>query len=109
MSRTLVKDSTKLRDALKARWKELKLSQSAIQDDAKEHGRNITREAINKYLKNPYNKGALNEAQLIWLAWRWYIPVTLNIGIPNNTNFKYEVHKYDEKKAIKLLQKTFPE
>jgi hypothetical protein len=108
MSKTLLKDSTKLRDALKSRWKELKLTQTAIQDDAKKHGQNITREAVNKYLKNPYSKGALNEHQLIWLAWRWYIPVTLNIGIPNNTNFKYEIPKYDEKKAIKLLEKIFP-
>lgn len=103
----IVKDSSKLRDALKARWKEVGLTQAAISEDATDKGQvGITRQAINRYLKNPYAKGALNQQQIVWLSWRWYIPVTLKIGIPQG-DVSYDVPEvYDEDKAFKLLKKA---
>lgn len=103
----IVKDSTKLRDALKARWKEVGLTQAAISEDATEKGQvGVTRQAINRYLKNPYAKGALNQQQIVWLSWRWYIPVTLKIGIPDG-DINYNVPaEYDEEKAFKLLKRA---
>jgi len=103
----IVKDSTKLRDALKARWKEVGLTQAAISEDATTRGQiGITRQAINRYLKSPYAKGALNQQQIVWLSWRWYIPVTLKIGIPSS-DVNYEVpSEYDEDKAFKLLKRA---
>lgn len=106
MSNSLVKDSVKLRDGLKSRWKELKMTQVAVALDAQSRGqRGIIRPAINKYLKDPYAKGSLNESQIVWLAWRWLVPVTLAVGIPES-NVKYTIPKeFDEKKALKLLNK----
>lgn len=103
----IVKDSTKLRDALKSRWKEIGWTQAAISVDAIEHGQEgVTRQAINKYLRDPYAKGALNQQQIVWLAWRWYIPVTLGVGIPNGTVSYTIPEVYDEDKALRLLKKA---
>ena len=103
----IVKDSSKLRDALKARWKEVGFTQAAISEDATDKGQvGITRQAINRYLKNPYAKGALNQQQIVWLSWRWYIPVTLKIGIPQGDVSYVIPEVYDEDKAFKLLKKA---
>lgn len=104
----IVKDSTKLRDALKSRWKEVGLTQAAISLDAMDKGQiGITRQAINKYLRDPYAKGALNQQQVVWLSWRWYIPVTLKIGIPNGKGDFIVPEEFDEDKAMRLLNKAF--
>lgn len=108
MSKSIVKDSSKLRNALKSRWKELGLSQQDIENDAKAHGKDIIRQAINKYINNGYSKGALNEEKILWLAWRWLVPVTLSVGIPDNTGVRYEIPEYNEEKALAMLNKVFP-
>ncbi len=109
MSKDILKDSKKFRDGLVKRWKEVKISQQGVADDAVNRGQTgITRSAINKYIHNPYAKGALNQEFLCWLGWRWLVPVTLQIGIPK-INTEYVIpDKYDEDKALELLNKVFP-
>jgi len=109
MSKSIVKDSKKLREALKARFKELKMTQAKVAEDATKRGqKGITRMSINKYFNQPYVAGALNEYQILWLSWRWLVPVMLSVGIPD-AKVNYEVpKKYDKDMAMKYLKKMFP-
>lgn len=106
MTRSIVKDSSKLRAALKNRWKQIKYSQQQVADDALRLGQpGITRQGISKYLTNPYSPGAINDEQIIWLAYRYSIYVTLTVGVPK---VKYIIpEEFDNEKALKELKKIF--
>lgn len=108
MNRSIIKDSSKLRLAFKDRWKQLKMSQQAVANDAVRLGQSgITRQAVSKYLTNPYAAGALNDEQIIWLSYRYQVYVMLTIGLPDK-KVKYEVPaEFDNTKAIKLLNEIF--
>ncbi len=108
MTRSIIKDSSKLRDAFKKRWKQLKRSQQLVADDAVLYGQSgITRQGISKYLTSPYSAGALNDEQIIWLAYRYSIYVMLTVGVPD-VKVKYAVpEEFDNEKAIKELKKIF--
>lgn len=107
MIRSIIKDSSKLRQALKDRWKKMK--QEDVADDALRFGQpGINRQGINKYLNKPYSAGALNDEQIIWLALRWGIPLRLEIGLPEK-QVKYLVpEKFEEKESLKLTKEIFP-
>lgn len=108
MTRSIIKDSSKLRTAFRARWMQLKKSQQQVADDAAKHGQSgITRQGISKYFTNPYARGALNDEQIIWLSYRYSIYVTLTVGLPD-TKVKYKVpDKFDNETALKEVKEVF--
>jgi hypothetical protein len=103
----IVKDSSKLKEALVKRWEELNVKHTDVERDAKSRGQNITANAISKYLSDAYQKGALNQFHILFLAFRWDIPVLLTVGYPS-VPFTGEVLPYDEQRALKMLYKYFP-
>lgn len=109
--RSIVKDSSKLRNGLKSRWNQLGLTQQQVADDAVAKGQEgIRRQGISRYLNNPYTANALNEEQIIWLSWRWEVYVTLQVGKPStNQRVEFKIPEtYNEERALKLLKELFP-
>lgn len=108
---SIVKDSSKLREGLKKRWKDLGLTQQQVSDDAVKYGQEgIRRQGISRYINDPYSANALNENQIIWLAWRWEVYVTLQVGRPStNQRVEYKIPEvYNEEIALKKLKQLFP-
>ena len=99
---SLVKDSKVLRDALEKRLIELYPNngdgfiQSLVIKDAEERGFKIAAAPLSKYFKG-IDKGGLSETQIIYLAIRYGIGVTLKI----------EYGKFDERAALKKLKTIF--
>lgn len=108
MANDILKSSEKLRDALKARWKEIEYSQADVVRDANERKVKMTVEAISKYVNRPYALGALNQEQINWLAWRYDIPIFLKVGEPSPKAVEPTIKKYDEKRALSRLSKIYP-
>lgn len=114
MSRTsIIKESSRLREALRDRWKEVKWSQKQVAQDAISKGqKGMNRQGISKYMTDPYAPGALNDYQITWLAFRWGIFLTLGVGV-SETNARYVVPKKFTKEvervALKALKEFFPE
>lgn len=112
----IIKESSKLRTAIHQRLKELYPSNrghgfvnSAVVKDAEERGIKITPETLSRYISGNKDKGSLSEAQIIWLAYRYYIPVQLNIGIAKMVDGKvqFEIPKYNELEALRMLKLIF--
>lgn len=108
MIRSIIKDSTKLRLALKHRWKKIKQDEVAL--DAQKLGQaGITRQGISKYLTKPYAAGALNDEQIIFLAIRWDVGIRLEIGFPDKSVNYIVPKQMDNVTALKFLKEIFPE
>jgi hypothetical protein len=112
----IIKDSNKLRTVLHNRLKEIYPSNrghgfnnAAVIKDADERKFKIAPEALSRYISGKSDKGSLSEAQLVWLAYRYYIPIQLNIGVPvvKDNRIVFEIPKYDELKALTLLNQIF--
>lgn len=108
MTRSIIKDSSKLRSAFKVRWKQIKISQQDVADDAARLGQaGITRQGISKYLTKPYSAGALNDEQIIWLSYRYSLYITLNVGLLD-VKVKFTVPlDFDDEKAIRQVKHLF--
>lgn len=102
----LTKD-TQLRTLIAARMQELDYKPSFLCNDAKERGFDMKPDRLSKYLKG--KSGGLTEEGVLWLACRLYIPVQISYGRPVYRDGKlyYEVPKYDELEALKLVNRVF--
>lgn len=109
----IVKDSTTLKQAILNRIDELGLTGGQIVLDAQKRGiKGVTERSISVWKNHSYSKGALNQQQIIWLAYRLGIRVTLKIGEPvfDGKKLKYVVPEpFNEEKALKELNEVFPE
>jgi hypothetical protein len=94
---SLVKQSNKIKDGLKQRMDELDLSYTAMSEDAKKRGMNISIEALSRYFKHKDPKGGLSEINILWLCYRYGIVVTI----------KVTVMEYDEAKCLEMIEKYF--
>ncbi len=106
----VVKDSSKLKESIIERWNDLELKDTTIIADAKNHKRKgITSESISRWRKDPYAKAALNEENILWLAWRWGIEVRLMVGTPAIVEGKLTTYvpPYNEKEALRKLKAMF--
>lgn len=112
MHSDIIKDSSTLKQALLDRWQEIGITHVVVVSDAKSRGINgITTNAISKWIHNSYQKAALNQYQILWLSYRYDIPVRLHIGEPylQEDKIKYIVSKpYNEARALKRLDEMFP-
>lgn len=114
----------KIHEELIKRWDKLGLTGAAIARDAQERGMDINDSRISSYRnvfkvqkvkkgsKKPIKpkRTTLTSTQLLWLSVRYGIYININIGEPSIVGDKivYKVMPYDELKALKLLQKVFP-
>ena len=112
----VIKDSVKLKEEMHKRLKQIYPSNrghgfnnAAVIKDAQERKFKIAPEALSRYISGNSGKGSLSEAQIIWLAYRYYIPVQVNIGVPvvKDNKIIFEVPEYNELRALTLLNKIF--
>ena len=108
----IVKDSEPLKKALLARWEELCLTGQQIAVDAQKRGlKSITQRSISTYKHHSYAKGALNQYEILALAWLYGVQVRLVVGEPvmEGKRLKYIVPTpFNEEKAIKDFNNMFP-
>lgn len=108
----IVKDSETLKQAIIARIEELGLTGGQIEEDSIKRGvKGITERALSVWRNHSYSKGALNQYQIIWLAYRLGIRVELKIGEPvmDGKKLKYIIPQpYNEELALKRLMDIFP-
>jgi len=107
---SIVKESDKLRKALKERWDKLELKQKDVVKDAMERNFKIPGEALSRYMSGK-QKGSLSEGQIIWLAYRYGIFVMLQVGIPKQKadgTVSFAVPPFNEERSLALLKKIFP-
>lgn len=112
---SIVKDSTKLREALIARFVELYPSNAkhgfkaeSVIKDAAERDFKITNSALSRYISTD-KTSSLSEVQLIWLSYRYGIPIKLNIGVPviRDKKLEYEIPPFNENESLKQLKTIF--
>jgi len=104
----LVNDK-QLKEYISERLKKLGYKQSFICKDAEERGMKIDPSRLSKYLLG--KKSGLTEEQLLWIATRLGIYVTVGFGKLHIENGKpsYKLTPYSELEAIKMLNKIFGE
>lgn len=100
----IIKTSTKIRESLYARFAELALSYSDIIDDALEKGRKIDKASLSRYLapveknlKGVQVDGGLSQENILWLAIRYGIKISLQV-VPE---------PYEKEIAIERVKKIF--
>lgn len=112
----MIVKNEQIRKELIKRWKELELRPTDIINDAFDRGVKIAPDRLSRYKNQSKDKQTgkhypgLTEEVILWLAWRWYIPAQLKIGVPSVENGKvtYVIPKYDESEALRLLKIVFP-
>lgn len=116
MHSDIVKDSATLKQALLDRWEEIGITHVAVSKDAVSRGiKGVTPNAISKFIKSGWTKGALNQEQILKLCWRYGIPAKLVIGVPysyqegTETKIKYLIEQpYNEEESLKMFYEMFP-
>lgn len=100
-------NDSELREKIIGRMKELDINQAFIYKDAEERGFKIDPARLSKYLKG--KKSGMTEEQVLWVATRLYIPIFVGIGFPKIVSGKltFEMAKYDEIEAVKMLNRIF--
>lgn len=105
----LIQQQQTIRIELEKRIKELGLKHTDIIKDAKARGYKLSSSNISKYFKNSplYN---LRDEDIIWLAYRYGIYTSVQVGIPVmvDNKIKYVIPAYNEEKCLKILSKLFP-
>lgn len=112
----MIVKNEQIRKELMKRWGELELRPTDIINDAYDRGVKISADRLSRYKNQSKDKvtgkgyPGLTEEIILWLAWRWYIPTQIKIGIPiiKEGKVTYEIPKYDEKEALRLLKIVFP-
>lgn len=105
--RSIVKDSTNIRNVLKKRLVDLGLSNVQVAEEAKRFGQsNVNNETLSRYFKgNTLN--SLTEESIIYLVYRYGIPIKLLIGKPleiRNGEVLCGIPPYNEKECISNLK-----
>lgn len=100
----VIKDSTALHKALLARWTELALKNADIIKDADERGMKFSKANLSNYRNK---QDGLSELQLVWLSFRYDIPVKLVIGKQTIVGdvIRNVIPAYNEKRCIDNLNK----
>lgn len=117
---SIMRNHPDLHKALIERWNDLKLKNVDIIRDAeelKEHGGPImSNSAFSRYRKGTPGQipnGAISDEDIIWLATRWGIYVSVNVGVASVVEeekakkVRFKILKYDEKKNLEILKKVY--
>lgn len=108
--KSIVKQSSNIKDKLRKRIEELGLNYTQIVEDSKSFGiSGIKVETISRYF-NGKNVGALTEEGIIFLCFRFGVPISLLVGKPKIADGKLttEIPPYNEKQCIEQVKKMFP-
>jgi hypothetical protein len=109
---SIIKSSDKIRKAIIDRITELKLSQQQIILDASQRGYKLPMDMLSRYINHGDMRGSLREEQIVWLATRYGIYLSLKVGkmiIDEDNRPEYKVTPYDEEEAVSALKKLFPD
>ena len=114
---TVIKSNLKLRMIIADRIKEVFKSQHEVSRDAKNRGFLLPVDMLNRYLKHGNTIGSLCEEQIVWLATRLGIPITVGVGNPTLKDGRkkdtkvivFEVPPYSEEEALNRLKTLFPD
>lgn len=108
----IVKDSEPLKQAILARMDELGVVNAQIIEDARKRGiKGITHRSLSVWRHHSNAKGALNQLNVIYLAYRLGIRVRLTIGEPvlEDGKLRYIIPTpFNETEAIRELELLFP-
>lgn len=113
---SIIKDSTKIKEVLLARLKEIYPSDkgqgyvgSKVILDASERGFKITAGCLSRYFAGKTDKSILSEEQIIYLCTRYGIPLQLVVGkiVVKDDKIATEVPRYDELNSLKMLKRIF--
>ena len=107
---SVIKSDENIRQAIIKRLEELNKSQQDVVRDAALLGYKIPSDMLNRYLKQGDSRGTLREEQIVWLALRYGIYLTLKIGKPVVNELgkvSYEISPYNEAEALGVLRKIF--
>lgn len=98
-----------LREKILERLRELEFSQSFIVNDASERGMKIASDRLSRYLNNKEG-GMITEDQLIWLATRLGIDVSVNLGklVVDGDSANFIIPPYNELSVLNMLKRKFP-
>lgn len=108
--KSIVKDSIKIRELLKERFKDLNLKSRHIILDAKEKNISFTEASLSRYLNHGNIVNGLAEEHIVWLCIRYGIELRLLVGKPvlSGTKMNLVIPKYNEKECLEKLSKIFP-
>lgn len=113
---SIVKESSRLREELHKRLKELYPSHKGllfknidVVKDAAERGFKIDAGTLSRYISGNTKNSSLSEEQLIWLCIRYGITIRLVFGEPNITANGVElvIPPYNENKSLEKLRQIF--
>lgn len=108
--KAIIKDSSTIRDLLEKRITELGLSYTQVAIEAERFDqKNIKVETLSRYFKK-VPKNALTEESIVYMCYRYGIPIRLTIGIPEKVQdgkVLCSLPKYDEKLCIAQVKKLF--
>lgn len=76
-----LKENLEIKNLLINRFKELKLSQIRIINDARSHGIKLSTPNFNRYLKGRKGRSIVSSEQIYWLCKRYGINVEINVSI----------------------------
>lgn len=107
--RSVIKDSSTIRESLIQRMQELNMKPSDLVKDAETLGRKIDNGALSKYVNHGNVKGALSEEDVVWIATRWGIDIQLVVGKIKIVQGKLNIvlAPYKEEEAINKLKLIF--
>lgn len=113
----MIVKNEQIRKELIKRWDELGIRPTDIINDAFDRGVKIAPDRLSRYKNQSKDKKTgkgypgLTEEVILWLCFRWGLPVQLKMGKPiveENGQIKYKIMPYDEAVAVKMLNLVFP-
>lgn len=107
--RSIIKQSSTIQTHLRTRFEELGLSYTQIGLEAQRFGiSNVNAQTLSRYFSGK-QQGKLSEESIIYLCYRYGIPVTLNVGVPvvRDGKIVHVIPKYNEQECIEKIKALF--
>lgn len=108
--KSIIKQSSKIKEALKKRFSELGMTYTQIAEEAETWGVKVKVETLSRYF-NGQHRSSLTEEGIVFLCYRWGIPISLNVGFPDmeDGKFKTKIPPYNEKECLRITKKLWKE
>lgn len=107
--RSIIKDSSTIREQLKKRLTDLGLSNVQVAIEAERFNQsNVKNETLSRYF-NGNSNNSLTEESIIYLCCRYGIPIKLVVGRQKIQDKKivHDLPKYNEQECIKNLKEIY--
>lgn len=110
-TKSLVKDSSNVRETLLKRWEEMKLNPGQILLDARLKGMKFNFAQLSRYMHHGNVQNSLTEESIIWLCVRYGINLKLLVGKftvdLQDKKVKMVIEPYNEEQCLKNLKLIF--